>query len=326
MGGPKRERCSARAAIAILGSMSRAAVHKPSYLDVSPQELRRRIGAAWELMASPCRVCPRGCKVDRRADDQRGFCRIGARAVISSFSPHFGEEPPLVGTGGSGTIFLTSCNLACVYCQNWEISQARWGRPVTDEQLVGAMLKLQNLGCHNVNFVSPTVYVPQILAALPYAIEGGLRLPLVYNTGGYDSLDALRLLDGIMDIYMPDIKYADEAIARRYSLGKDYYPVAKAAVKEMHRQVGDLVVEDGVAARGLIIRHLVLPDGLAGTAEVMRFIGQELSVHSYVNVMAQYRPENKAARYPELSRGITGEEYAEALRLALEQGLYRLAR
>ena len=300
---------------------------EPSYLHLSPEELRRRIDAAWELMASPCRVCPRGCKVDRRADDQRGFCRIGARAVISSFAPHFGEEPPLVGTGGSGTIFLTSCNLACVYCQNWEISQARWGRPVTDEQLAGAMLKLQNLGCHNINFVSPTVHVPQILAALPYAIDGGLRVPLVYNTGSYDSLDVLRLLDGVFDIYMPDIKYVDEAIARKYSLVKDYYPVAKAAVKEMHRQVGDLVVEDdGVAVRGLIIRHLVLPDGLAGTAEVMRFIARELSVHSYVNVMAQYRPENKADRYPELSRRITSQEYGEALRLALEAGLYRLAR
>jgi len=189
------------------------------------------------------------------------------------------------------------------------------------------MLKLQNLGCHNINFVSPTVHVPQILAALPYAIDGGLSVPLVYNTGGYDSLEALRLLDGIFDIYMPDIKYSDEATARKYSLVKDYYPVAKVAVKEMQRQVGDLVIdEDGVAVRGLIIRHLVLPDGLAGTAEVMRFIARELSVHSYVNVMAQYRPENKADRHQQLSRRITSHEYGEALRLALEQGLYRLAR
>ncbi len=241
--------------------------------------MRRRTDAAWELMASPCRVCPRGCKVDRRADDQRGFCRIGARAVVSSFAPHFGEEPPLVGTGGSGTIFLTSCNLACVYCQNWEISQARWGRPVANEQLAGAMLKLQNLGCHNINFVSPTVHVPQILAALPYAIEGGLRVPLVYNTGSYDSLEILGLLDGVFDIYMPDMKYVDDAVAGKYSFVKDYYSVAKAAVKEMHRQVGDLVeADDGVAVRGLIIRHLVLPDGLAGTAEVMRFIATNFSM------------------------------------------------
>jgi putative pyruvate formate lyase activating enzyme len=304
----------------------RTVLHKPSYLKLSPQGLQQRIEQAWELMASPCRVCPRHCKVDRRQDDKRGFCRAGVRASVSSFSPHFGEEPPLVGAGGSGTIFLASCNLACVFCQNWEISQARWGREVTDEQLAGAMLRLQALGCHNINFVSPTIYVPQILAALPHAIEGGLRLPLVYNTGGYDSLEALRVLDGIFDIYMPDIKYADEEFARKYSLAKDYYPIARAALKEMHRQAGDLVTEDGVAMRGLIIRHLVLPQGLAGTAEVMRFIAQELSVHSYVNVMAQYRPENKAYNYPELSRRITVEEYQEALDVARAQGLYRFAR
>jgi putative pyruvate formate lyase activating enzyme len=189
------------------------------------------------------------------------------------------------------------------------------------------MLKVQNLGCHNVNFVSPTVHVPQILAALPHAIEGGLHVPLVYNTGSYDSLDALRLLAGVVDIYMPDIKYVDDAVAGKYSFVKDYYSEAKAAVKEMHSQVGDLVVaDDGVAARGLIIRHLVLPDGLAGTTEVMRFIAKELSVHSYVNVMAQYRPAHKADRHPELTRRITRHEYGEALRLALDAGLYRLAR
>jgi len=311
---------------AILAVMGRTILHRPSYLKLSPQELRQRGEQAWELMASPCRVCPRSCKVDRRQDDKRGFCRVGVRALVSSFSPHFGEEPPLVGVGGSGTIFLASCNLACVFCQNWEISQTRRGREVTDEQLAGAMLELQALGCHNINFVSPTIYVPQILAALPYAVAGGLRLPLVYNSGGYDSLETLRLLDGIFDIYMPDIKYADEAFARKYSLVKDYYPVARAALKEMHRQVGDLVTEDGVAVRGLIIRHLVLPQGLAGTAEVMRFIAQQLSVHSYVNVMAQYRPENKASNYPELSRRISAEEYQEAIELARAQGLYRLAR
>jgi putative pyruvate formate lyase activating enzyme len=311
---------------AILGVMKRTILHKPSYLKLPPQELRRRSEQAWELMASPCGVCPRHCKVDRRQDDKRGFCRVGVRVLVSSFSPHFGEEPPLVGVGGSGTIFLASCNLACVFCQNWEVSQARWGREVTDEQLAGAMLRLQALGCHNINFVSPSIYVPQVLAALPYAVEGGLRLPLVYNSGGYDSLEALRLLDGIFDIYMPDIKYADEAFARKYSLVKDYYPVARAALKEMHRQAGDLVTEDGVAVRGLIIRHLVLPQDLAGTAEVMRFIAQELSVDSYVNVMAQYRPENKANNYPELSRRLSVDEYQGALELARAQGLYRFAR
>lgn len=306
--------------------MKRATVRGPFYLNVSPQELRRRIEQGRELMSMPCRVCPRRCKVDRASDDRRGFCRVGVRVLVSCFNPHFGEEPPLVGSRGSGTIFFASCNLACVYCQNWEISQARWGREVTEEQLAGVMLRLQALGCHNINFVSPTIYVPQILAALPQAIEGGLRVPLVYNTGGYDSLEALRLLDGIVDIYMPDIKYSDDKIAGKYSLVRHYYAVAREALKEMHRQVGDLVTEDGVAVRGLIIRHLVLPGGLAGTAEVMRFIARELSADSYVNVMVQYRPENKAQRYSELSRRITSAEYEEALRLAREQGLHRLAR
>jgi len=231
----------------------------------------------------------------------------------------------LVGEGGSGTIFFASCNLACVYCQNWEISQLRLGHEVEPPALANMMLRLQARGCHNINLVSPTIYVPQILAALPYALDEGLRLPLVYNTSGYDSLEALRLLEGVIDIYMPDIKYSDEKIAGKYSIVKDYYAVTKEAVKEMHRQVGDLVVERGLALRGLIIRHLVLPHGLAGTAEVMRFIAQEISRCSYVNVMDQYRPENKAWRYPELSRRINSEEHREALRLARAQGLWRFA-
>jgi putative pyruvate formate lyase activating enzyme len=276
-------------------------------------------------MGNPCGVCPRGCKVNRREDDRRGFCRAGARAVVSSFGPHFGEEAPLVGSGGSGTIFFASCNLACVFCQNWQISQAREGEEASPEQLARMMLWLQQRGCHNINLVSPTIYGPQILAALPYAIEGGLRLPLVYNSGGYDSLPMLRLLDGVVDVYMPDIKYSDDRMAARYSLVKGYYEAAKEALKEMHRQVGDLVVEDGVAMRGLIIRHLVLPEGIAGTGEVMRFIAEELSPDSYVNVMEQYRPDHKAVRYPELNRRITADEYREAMRAALRYGLHRFA-
>jgi len=297
----------------------------PSYLKLSREELQRRIETAWALMEGTCRVCPRHCKVDRARDDRRGFCRAGSRALVSSYHPHFGEEPPLVGRYGSGTIFFASCNLACVFCQNWEISQLRLGQEVEPRELALMMISLQRLGCHNINLVSPTIYIPQILAAMPLAIALGLRIPLVYNTGGYDSVEALRLLEGVVDIYMPDIKYSDDRIAGRYSLVKGYYGIAKEAVKEMHRQVGDLIVEDGIAVRGLIIRHLVLPGGLAGTAEVMRFIAQELSPHSYVNVMAQYRPENKARRYPELSRRITVEEYREALRLAAQAGLYRFA-
>ena len=295
------------------------------YLQLSRPELERRIEEAWQLMRSPCRVCPRGCRVERAEDDRRGFCRVGAKAVVSSFGPHFGEEPPLVGWGGSGTIFLASCNLACVYCQNWQISQAREGEEATTEQLAQTMIWLQGRGCHNINFVSPSIYGPQILSALPRAIDGGLRVPLVYNTGGYDSLEMLRLLDGVFDIYMPDIKYSDDRMAARYSLVKGYMDTARAALREMHRQVGDLVVEDGVAVRGMIIRHLVLPEGIAGTAESMRFIAEELSPDSYVNVMEQYRPEHKASRFPELSRRITSGEHGEAVREATRAGLRRLA-
>lgn len=300
---------------------------QPSYLALERAELLRRIEAAQELMTMPCRVCPRGCKVDRAADDRRGFCRVGARALVFSYHPHFGEESVLVGVGGSGTIFFAACNLACVYCQNWEISQLRMGREVEPRQVGAMMLRLQGMGCHNVNLVSPTIYVPQILAALPDAIDGGLRLPLVYNTSSYDSLEELRLLEGIVDIYMPDIKYADERTAGKYSIVKDYYVRAKAAVREMHRQVGELVVEgpDKIGVRGLIIRHLVLPFGLAGTDEVMRFIAEELSPDSYVNVMSQYRPEHKALRYRELSRRISGDEYREALAAARRHGLWRFA-
>ncbi len=298
---------------------------RPAYRSLSREELRRRIEAAWELMRMPCRACPRNCRVDRAADDRRGFCRAGSRAVVYSFHPHFGEEPPLVGSGGSGTIFFASCNLACVYCQNWEISQLRLGQEVEPEQLAWMMLRLQGMGCHNINLVSPTIYVPQILAALPTAIDGGLRVPLVYNTGGYDSLECLRLLDGVIDIYMPDIKYSDERTAGRYSIVRDYYARTKEAVREMHRQVGDLVVEGGIAVRGLIIRHLVLPGGLAGTEEVMRFIAEEVSRDSYVNVMAQYRPEHKAGRFPPLDRRITRDEYNEAVAIARQHGLWRFA-
>jgi len=298
---------------------------RSSYLKLSREELGRRIEAVWELMRMPCRVCPRHCKVDRALDERRGFCRVGQRAVVFSAHPHFGEEPVLVGRQGSGTIFLASCNLACVYCQNWEISQIRMGQEVEPPQLAQMMLGLQRAGCHNVNLVSPTIHVPEILAALPYAIDGGLRVPLVYNTGGYDSIEELRLLDGVVDIYMPDIKYSDERTAGRYSIVKGYFETAKAAVREMHRQVGDLVVEGGVALRGLVIRHLVLPQDLAGSEEVMRFIAEEVSRDSYVNVMAQYRPEHKALRHPELSRRLTGEEYRGALASARRHGLWRFA-
>lgn len=298
---------------------------QPSYLRLPRWELEERIERAWAIMSGPCRVCPRHCRVNRAINDRRGYCKVGTWPVVAAYHPHFGEESPLVGNRGSGTIFFASCNIACLYCQNWEISQLRQGQEVPPRDLAAMMLRLQSLGCHNINLVSPTIYIPQILKALPHAIDGGLRVPLVYNTGGYDEVEALRLLDGVVDIYMPDIKYSNDEIAAKYSIVRNYYRETKAAVKEMHRQVGDLVIEDGLAVRGLIIRHLVLPNGLSGTAEVMRFIAQELSPHSYVNIMAQYRPEHRAQGHPQIARRITAQEHQEALHLAQEHGLYRFA-
>jgi putative pyruvate formate lyase activating enzyme len=247
------------------------------------------------------------------------------RAVVSSFNPHFGEEAPLVGRGGSGTIFFTHCNLRCDYCQNYDISQLGHGEEVEPEDLARMMLYLQEMGCHNINLVSPTHVVPQILAGLLIAAEAGLRLPLVYNTGGYDALGTLQLLDGVVDIYMPDMKYADAEIGWTYSHVRDYPRHNQAAVREMHRQVGDLVLdEDGVARRGLLVRHLVLPEGLAGTAQIVRFLAEEISRNTYLNIMDQYRPCYRAHERPPLNRRITRQEYEEAVRLALEAGLHRL--
>jgi putative pyruvate formate lyase activating enzyme len=260
--------------------------------------------------------------VNRRLGAEGAGCRTGERAIVSSHGPHFGEEEPLVGRGGSGTIFFSWCNLRCQFCQNYEISQAGIGHEVEPEDLARMMLGLQKQGCHNINYVSPSHVVPQILAGLLIAAEAGLRLPLVYNTGGYDSLATLGLLDGAIDIYMPDMKYADAEVARRYSKIKDYPAVNQAAVKEMHRQVGDLTMDErGVAQRGLLIRHLVLPDDMAGTAEIVGFLRDQISPHTYINVMAQYRPCYRAHELPPLDRPIANDEYAEALRLAQDAGL-----
>jgi putative pyruvate formate lyase activating enzyme len=286
-------------------------------------ELARRAQLACEHLTA-CDMCAMECGVNRRAGEL-GNCRTGERALVSSCGPHHGEEDPLRGMRGSGTIFFAWCNLKCQYCQNYDISQLGHGREVEPEEVASMMLSLQAQGCHNINFVSPSHVVPQIIAALLIAAEAGLRLPLVYNTGGYDSLTALRLLDGIVDIYMPDMKYADAEAARRYSKAPNYPQVNQAAVKEMHRQVGDLVMdEDGIALRGLLIRHLVLPDGLAGTKAVAEFLAGEISPDTYINVMDQYRPSYKAADHPRLNRRLAPEEYAEAVRLAQEAGLTRL--
>lgn len=288
-------------------------------------ELQRRVEQAYRMLET-CHVCPRACGVNR-LEDERGECRTGRRAVVSSCHLHFGEEPPLVGRGGSGTIFFTHCSMHCQYCQNAEISQLGEGAEVEVEELAEMMLRLQQVGAHNVNLVTPSHVVPQIVAAVAIAAQAGLGIPLVYNTGGYDALPTLRLLDGIVDIYMPDAKYADEATARKYSLVENYPQVNRLALQEMHRQVGDLEVDRrGVARRGLIVRHLVLPEGLAGTAEIMRFLAQELSPHTYVNVMAQYRPYFRARDFPPLRRPITQDEFAEAVGITRSSGLHRLAR
>jgi len=288
-------------------------------------KLAERVEAANTLLKN-CQVCPRHCGINRLAEET-GECHTGKLAVVSSYGPHFGEEAPLVGKHGSGTIFFTNCNLKCLLCQNYSISQLGDGTEVTDEELARIMLALQARGCHNINFVSPTHVIPQILKGLEIAINLGLRLPLVYNSGGYDSAETLEILDGIIDIYMPDMKYSDERTAEELSDIKNYPAINQAAIKEMHRQVGDLKIdEDGIAIRGLLIRHLVLPHGLAGTKEIMKFIAEDISINSYVSVMAQYHPCYKAFQVPQLSRPLSKQEFLEATELAKRAGLNRLDR
>ncbi len=287
--------------------------------------LQAKIAAAYDIL-SRCQLCPRNCLVDRH-HGERGLCRTGDQPVVSSYSPHFGEEDPLVGEHGSGTIFFTHCNLYCIFCQNYEISHGGEGEEISVEDLAAMMLLLQKRGCHNINFVTPSHQVYQILAALPLAIAGGLHVPLVYNTGGYDALETLRLLDGVIDIYMPDFKFWDPQVAKDLCQAEDYPEVARVALKEMHRQVGDLVLDEaGVARGGLLVRHLVLPQGLAGTKEIMGFLVREISSHTYVNVMGQYRPCGRAYEHPALREFLTAEEHAAAQRLARDAGLTRLDR
>ena len=288
-------------------------------------ELKRRVEAAKSLLES-CSVCPRHCSINR-LNDEIGKCHTPREAVVSSYRPHFSEEAPLVGKHGSGTIFFTNCNLRCLFCQNYSISQLGEGEKVSKEELAHMMLSLQAQGCHNINLVSPTHVLPQILEALEVAVKSGLHLPLVYNSGGYDSVKTLRILDGIIDIYMPDMKYSNGEIAKELS-GIEHYPsINRAAIKEMYRQVGDLQINpDGIAQRGLLVRHLVLPDGLAGTEKVVNFLAKEISPNTYVNIMAQYHPCYKAFENPSLARRISPAEFQEALELARKAGLSRLDR
>ncbi len=297
---------------------------RPAYLDLIERgEFHARLERSLALIES-CTLCPRNCRVDR-PHDETGVCRIGRRAVVSSAHPHFGEERPLVGARGSGTIFFSGCNLRCLFCQNYEISHFVSGHEVSGEELAALMLHLEEVGCHNLNVVTPTHVVPQILEALEIAAGKGFTLPLVYNTGGYDKVETLRLLDGIVDIYMPDLKFLSSEAAERYSSAGDYPDVVRGAVKEMHRQVGDLVISDeGIAERGLLVRHLVMPGLLDDTRQVVAFIANEISPNTYVNVMRQYRPEYKACDFPPLDEPLTAEDWRAAVTLAREAGLKRL--
>lgn len=287
------------------------------------QGVAEKIDAA-KAMLKECTVCPRQCGTDRTAGE-KGYCGMTAEVVVSSVSPHFGEEPPLVGSNGSGTIFLCGCNLRCAFCQNYDISHHENGRDVDTEGLVHAMLRLQQAGCHNINFVTPTHYTPQLMEAVHAAREAGLRVPIVYNCGGYESLDMLRLLEGFVEIYMPDFKFAAVDTAERYCHAPDYAEVAKAALKEMQRQVGDLEIdEEGIATRGLLIRHLVMPGGLEDSKRVIDFVADEVSPGAYINVMEQYRPCGEAYRHPEINRPLQPEEFRRAFDYAASRGL-RLA-
>jgi putative pyruvate formate lyase activating enzyme len=273
----------------------------------------------WDLM-NPCTLCPRTCKV-YRSKGQTGFCGIADLPLVSSIGPHFGEESVLVGLGGSGTIFFAGCNLGCIFCQNYDISHYRYGRKMTIQQLAQSMLQLQKYGCSNINLVTPTHVIPAIVAAIEIAKEKGLTLPTVYNTGGYDSVETLKLLDGYIDIYMPDMKYFDPVVAEQLSSAPDYPQINRSAVSEMHSQVGDLKLEIGLATRGLLVRHLVLPENLAGSFEIIDFLADQISPKTTINVMDQYRPCFNASSHSKINRRPTLEEIQAARQYAIKKGL-----
>ncbi len=307
-------------------SMNPDAGSEPVYLRLPPGTLEERAGASIRSLGD-CRCCPRDCGVNRLAD-RWSACKTGRHAVVSSWFPHFGEEDCLRGRNGSGTIFFAHCNLRCVFCQNFDISQGvRPGphaRSSNAEELAGIMLALQHAGCHNVNFVTPEHVVPQVVEALAIAVPLGLRIPLVYNTSAYDSAASLRWLDGIVDIYMPDFKYWTTAASRQYLMAADYPEAARAALREMHRQVGDLVLDDrGIAQRGLLLRHLVMPGALDETRAILEWVATTLSPATYVNLMDQYRPAGRVGptRYRELNRRLTADEYDAAVAIATDLGL-----
>lgn len=295
---------------------------KPSYLDLYKSgEIHNRIKALNEML-SDCTMCARNCHTDR--NKTTGWCNTGIRARVSSYSPHFGEESPLVGLMGSGTIFFSYCNLGCIFCQNYNISHKGEGKELKKEGLADIMIRLQKKGCHNINLVSPSHVVAQIVEALPIAIENGLDIPLVYNTGGYDSPETLKLLDGIIDIYMPDMKFASNERGLELSASENYWDVCKQAVKIMHDQVGDLIIENNIAKKGLLVRHLILPDDITSSRDIFEFLSTKISKHTYLNIMDQYYPAYEACHIDKLNRRITMNEYKETVALARSYGLTRL--
>ncbi len=298
-------------------------MNRSVYVDTHPGLIDKKIEQLEEMLRD-CSLCPRCCGVNR-TKGERGFCKTGDRPVLSSWGPHYGEESPLVGSGGSGAIFFTNCNLGCLFCQNYTISHLGQGSEVDNDTLSDVMVGLQASGCHNINLVTPTHQIPMIMRALRTARRKGLDIPIVYNCGGYESVETLRILDGLIDIYMPDFKYSDPGMAKKYSYAEDYPRVAGAAVREMHRQVGDLLINDyGIAERGLLVRHLVMPGDVAGTEGVVRFIAEEVSPETYINIMDQYHPCHRAFDHPPLDRKITEQEYRRAVDLAVKAGLRRI--
>lgn len=296
----------------------------PAYMRLlDTGELTLRTSSAWDILKH-CTLCPWECGVDRTGGEM-GECQTSSTARVYSYMPHHGEEHPLRGRHGSGTIFFSGCNMHCQFCQNADISQENYGMQVSSDKISAMMLDLQTRGCHNINLVSPTHVIPQILDALLIATKKGLSLPFIYNTGGYDALNTLKLLDGVIDIYLPDMKYADGETAKKYSHIPDYPYHNQKAIKEIHRQVGDLELDNnGIAVRGLLVRHLVLPSNISGTKEVMGFLSQNISVNTYVNIMDQYRPEYHARQFPELFRRVSVDEFQAAVDLAIDCGIKRI--
>jgi putative pyruvate formate lyase activating enzyme len=333
-GSKQRERSKSRSNVPVHQNNERLKVEgtskinpgfEPAYLKLHRSgELKERGEELWNIMES-CKLCPRKCGVNKLAGN-KGFCQASSQLEISAYQPHFGEEKPLVGKGGSGTIFLTNCGLRCVFCINWEISQGGQGYPRSIEEMAEMMLHLQRIGCHNINVVTPTHYSPHIVLAVDIAAGRGLRLPLVYNTCGWERLEILKKLDGIIDIYLPDFKYSDPEMAAKYSSDAETYPeITKKALLEMFRQVGVAKpAKDGLMYHGLMIRHLVMPNKVSGTREVIEWIAENLPKDTYLNIMSQYRPMYKAFEYPEISRRISRQEYNEAINWAKKAGLTNL--